>query len=98
MAGEVTSGGLSRAQVIRSGSAFAAALAVGAAASGRNSPKAQPPPARPRTMPMRPIPSSGRALPVVGLGTYINFDVTPGSEAYRALPAVLDALFAAGRK
>ena len=45
---------------------------------------------------MRPIPSSGRALPVVGLGTYINFDVTPGSEAYRALPAVLDALFAAG--
>ncbi len=44
----------------------------------------------------RPIPSSGEALPVVGLGTYLNFDVTPGSPAYRALPAVLDALFAAG--
>ena len=44
----------------------------------------------------RPIPSSGEALPVVGLGTYLNFDVTPGSPAYGALPAVLDALFAAG--
>jgi len=44
----------------------------------------------------RPIPSSGEALPVVGLGTYLNFDVVPGSPAYGALPAVLDALFAAG--
>lgn len=44
----------------------------------------------------RPIPSSGEALPVVGLGTYLNFDVQPASADYQALPAVLDALFAAG--
>jgi aryl-alcohol dehydrogenase-like predicted oxidoreductase len=44
----------------------------------------------------RPIPSSGEALPVVGLGTYLNFDVAPGTPAYGALPAVLDALFTAG--
>lgn len=47
-------------------------------------------------MSTRPIPSSGEALPVVGLGTYRNFAVAPGSPAYGALPAVLDALFAAG--
>ena len=47
-------------------------------------------------MQTRPIPSSGEALPVVGLGTYINFDVAPGTAEYRALPAVLAALFAAG--
>jgi diketogulonate reductase-like aldo/keto reductase len=48
------------------------------------------------SMPTRPIPSSGEALPVVGLGTYINFDVSPGSAPYQALPKVLEALFAAG--
>ena len=44
----------------------------------------------------RPIPSSGEALPVIGLGTYQGFDVTPGSAAYAQLPGVLRALFAAG--
>ncbi|WP_419814480.1 aldo/keto reductase [Glacieibacterium sp.] len=44
----------------------------------------------------RPIPSSGELLPVVGLGTYINFDVAPRSAEYARLPAVLDALFASG--
>lgn len=44
----------------------------------------------------RPIPSTGEALPVIGLGTYIKLDVEPGSAAYHELPAVLDALFAAG--
>jgi diketogulonate reductase-like aldo/keto reductase len=44
----------------------------------------------------RPIPSSGEALPVVGLGTYINFDVAPGSAEYQRLPDVLRTLFAAG--
>lgn len=47
-------------------------------------------------MPTRPIPASGEALPIVGLGTWINFDVAPGSTDHQALPAVLDALFAAG--
>lgn len=47
-------------------------------------------------MPTRIIPSSQEALPVIGLGTYRGFDVDPGGDAYGRLPAVLDALFAAG--
>ncbi|WP_413728066.1 aldo/keto reductase [Sodalis sp. RH19] len=47
-------------------------------------------------MPTRPIPSSREALPVIGLGTYRGFDVAPGDSQYARLPAVLDALFAAG--
>jgi diketogulonate reductase-like aldo/keto reductase len=47
-------------------------------------------------MQTRPIPSSGEPLPVVGLGTYINFDVAPGTAEYQALPGVLQALFAGG--
>lgn len=69
-----------------------AALAVAAARPG-----AQPAPgAATRRMTTRPIPSTGEPLPVVGLGTYVNFDVAPGTADYQALPAVLDALFAAG--
>ena len=48
------------------------------------------------TMMTRIIPSSREALPVIGLGTYKNFDVAPDSAPYRELPAVLDALFDAG--
>ncbi len=44
----------------------------------------------------RPIPSSGEALPVIGLGTYVGFDVAAGSSKYKQLPGVLDALFSAG--
>ena len=53
----------------------------------------------------RPIPSSPsspaspsfkEALPVVGCGTWIGFDRSPGSAEYQRLPGVLDALFAAG--
>jgi aryl-alcohol dehydrogenase-like predicted oxidoreductase len=44
----------------------------------------------------RPIPSTGEALPVIGCGTYIGFDVAPGSHEYAQLPGVLDTLFAAG--
>jgi aryl-alcohol dehydrogenase-like predicted oxidoreductase len=49
-----------------------------------------------RRMQTRSIPSTGEALPVIGLGTYRGFDAAPGSADYRALPGVLDALFAAG--
>jgi diketogulonate reductase-like aldo/keto reductase len=35
-------------------------------------------------------------LPVIGLGTYINFDVAPATADYQRLPDVLRALFAAG--
>ena len=44
----------------------------------------------------RPIPSSGELLPVIGCGTYRGFDVEMKSAAYRQLPGVLEALFAAG--
>ncbi len=44
----------------------------------------------------RVIPSSGEPLPVVGCGTYVGFDVAPGSAAYRELAGVLQALFDAG--
>ncbi|MEQ1807679.1 MAG: aldo/keto reductase [Burkholderiaceae bacterium] len=44
----------------------------------------------------RPIPSSGEALPVIGLGTYVGFDVTAGHTKHAHLPGVLDALFGAG--
>ncbi|KAA9000772.1 aldo/keto reductase [Affinibrenneria salicis] len=47
-------------------------------------------------MPTRRIPSSGEALPVIGLGTWRGFDFAPGSASYARLPGVLDALFAAG--
>ena len=48
------------------------------------------------TMHTRPIPSTGEALPVIGCGTYIGFDVETGSDACGRLPGVLQALFDAG--
>lgn len=72
--------------------ALLAQAAIALAAAAR--PQAQLPP--PSRMATRPIPSSGEALPVVGLGTYRGFDVAPGSADYQALPGVLDALVAAG--
>ena len=52
----------------------------------------------PATAPMntRPIPSSGEALPVIGCGTYVGFDVPSDAAAHPQLPGVLDALFSAG--
>ena len=44
----------------------------------------------------RPIPSTREALPVVGCGTWIGFDVASGSTEFQRLPGVIDALFAAG--
>jgi aryl-alcohol dehydrogenase-like predicted oxidoreductase len=52
--------------------------------------------AAPATMQTRPIPSTGKRLPVIGLGTYQGFDVAPGSAEYARLSGVLQALFAAG--
>jgi aryl-alcohol dehydrogenase-like predicted oxidoreductase len=72
-----------------------AGLAI-AAACGRQARPAWSAAARVVPMNTRPIPATGEALPVIGLGTYVNFDVAPGDAAYAALPAVLDALFAAG--
>jgi aryl-alcohol dehydrogenase-like predicted oxidoreductase len=44
----------------------------------------------------RPIPSTGENLPVIGVGTYLGFDVGIGSSGYRQLPDVLTALFEDG--
>ena len=44
----------------------------------------------------RPIPATGAALPVIGCGTYLGFDHSPGSAAYRQLAGVLEALLTAG--
>lgn len=49
-----------------------------------------------QTMLTRAIPVSGEPLPMIGVGTYRGFDVEPGSDAYRQLPAVLDELLMAG--
>jgi diketogulonate reductase-like aldo/keto reductase len=48
------------------------------------------------TMHTRPIPSTGEALPVIGCGTWLGFDHSPGDAAFAALPGVLDSLFAGG--
>ena len=47
-------------------------------------------------METRPIPSTGEMLPAIGCGTYLGFDVSIGSAAYKRLPDVLAALFDAG--
>lgn len=47
-------------------------------------------------MTTRPIPSTQEALPVIGCGTWMGFDVASGSAEHQRLPGVLDALFAAG--
>lgn len=92
---------ISRAQFLRlvaDASALAMAGAAGplqaqVAASSAPDLTARLPIARMLT---RPIPASGETLPVIGLGTWQGFDVTPGSAEYRRLPAVLQALFDAG--
>ena len=63
-----------------------AGLALTRAASG-----AQP-------MHTRPIPASGEALPVIGLGTWQTFDVGGNAAAQGPLKEVLQALFEAGAR
>ncbi|HUJ73680.1 MAG TPA: hypothetical protein VL359_02435, partial [bacterium] len=78
--------GLTRAQFLG-----AAALGIGAAVSGARLSKAAQD-ARER-MATRPIPSSGKALPVVGCGTWRTFDVGPGAAERAPLAEVLRILF-----
>lgn len=47
-------------------------------------------------MQTRPIPSTGQALPVIGVGTWQGFDVGTGAAERGPLAQVLDALYAAG--
>jgi diketogulonate reductase-like aldo/keto reductase len=44
----------------------------------------------------RPIPATGEALPVIGVGTWQGFDVAGNAQESERLGAVLEALFAAG--
>jgi len=49
-------------------------------------------------MQTRPIPSSGEALPVIGCGTYVGFDVEANSDRLKALADVVRTLRDAGSK
>lgn len=71
-------------------------LAAGAVTGVALGSRATLPAAAPATIQTRPIPATGKRLPVIGLGTYQGFDVAPGSTEYARLPGVLQALFAAG--
>ena len=64
---------------------------IGLAAAGRAA--AAAPGAAPLT---KPIPSSGERLPVVGLGTWITFNVGRDAQARRQCTEVMRAFFAAG--
>ena len=44
----------------------------------------------------RPIPSSGEALPIIGLGTWQTFDVGPGAQSRAPLRAILHECVGAG--
>lgn len=79
---------MTRAEFLRLVAGTAAGLALGSRATLSA--------AAPTTLQTRPIPATGKRLPVIGLGTYQGFDVAPGSAEYARLPGVLQALFAAG--
>ena len=84
-------GDLSRAGFLRLAAGIGAAL-VGhglAAAQTRDEEKA---------MLTRPIPSSGEALPVIGCGTYVGFDIGADGEKRKALAGVVRTLRDAGGK
>jgi len=49
-------------------------------------------------MQTRPIPSSGEALPVIGCGSYVGFDVGANSDKFKALADVVHTLRNAGGK
>jgi diketogulonate reductase-like aldo/keto reductase len=69
---------------------------LGAALSGSTRVIAAGAETMPKIMITRPIPSSGEAMPVIGLGTWQVFDVGPGDPARRKLADVLRMLTDAG--
>ena len=80
---------MSRAQFLHLAAASAAGLILGTPAAAADGVPSS-------AMRTRPIPATGEALPVIGCGTYVGFDVAPGSAEYQRLPGVLQALFGAG--
>ncbi|MEX6677773.1 aldo/keto reductase [Pseudomonas sp. W2Oct36] len=92
---------LTRRRLLTLAAGASAALvfdAVSRHAQASEAPQPGPSPGQPgeRNMLTRDIPSSGEALPMIGLGTYRGFDAEPGSDAYKLLPSVVDQLFHAG--
>ncbi|NBB09730.1 aldo/keto reductase [Pseudomonas sp. SLFW] len=87
-----------RRRLLTLAAGVSAALVFDSAAADADSlsPAATPGTQGGRKMLTRNIPSSGEALPMIGVGTYRGFDVAPGSDEYKALPHVLDELFMAG--
>jgi diketogulonate reductase-like aldo/keto reductase len=83
---------LSRGRLLKGAlaSLAAASLPGGSARAAAPSSTAEP------AMLTRPIPSSGEAMPVIGLGTYQVFDVGGNQAARPALRQVLTLLFEAG--
>jgi len=68
--------------------------AIGAGAlMAATRPHAEAPPA---TLSRRAIPRTGETLPVIGLGTWIVFDVSPGAPEYMELREVLKTFIAGG--
>jgi len=81
--------GLTRAQLLRWGVCASACAALPFPAAAQM-------PAPATRMNTRSIPSTNEALPVIGCGTWLGFDYSPGTAEYARLPGVLDALFDAG--
>ncbi|MFP2924411.1 aldo/keto reductase [Pyxidicoccus sp. 3LG] len=78
----------------------AAGLALGACRRGREAGPASGPvqPTRPSAAPLltRTIPSTGEAIPVIGMGTSGSFEVSAGTPEYDALEEVLKVFFDGG--
>lgn len=70
--------------------------AAGATLAAAAVPSSRAAPAGPATLLTRPIPSSGEALPVVGLGSWITFNVGNDPVARDACAEVVRAFFDAG--
>jgi diketogulonate reductase-like aldo/keto reductase len=83
--------GPTRAQLVRGAAGASLAALV-------RRPFAATPAAARATMNTRPIPSTREPLPVIGCGTYVGFDQTPGTPGYALLPGVVDALLDGGGK
>jgi aryl-alcohol dehydrogenase-like predicted oxidoreductase len=78
---------LTRAAFLRGIAGFASAVALAGAAFAQPSED---------TMQTRPIPASGKALPVIGVGTWQTFDVGASAAERSPLAEVLRVLFEAG--
>jgi len=83
----------SRRDCLRAAAALALGTALGVRAQSALGAKSPATASGPLT---RPIPSSGEALPLVGLGTWITFNVGNDPKAQANVDAVVQAFFAAG--